>query len=122
MAKTHQDMRISGRISLWLGDFTDELEFDEYFENCFASDFGFEIYAPAGPECSAQEETDVRSLLEGFSQWQQFIDEAVKKARAAGIESASTAIVFYDFEYDTSLIKNEIAPVHFIGTIPYSEK
>ena len=122
MAKTHQDMRVGKRISIWLGDVADEMELDDYLGNRFASDFGFEIYAPDGPECSAREETDVRSLLEGFSQWRQFVDAAVEKAAAAGVERASAAIVFYNFEYDPSLVQNENAPMRFIGNIPYSAK
>jgi len=122
MAKTHHDMRVGKRISIWLGDIADEMELDDYLGDRFASDFGFEIYAPDGPECSAQEETDIRSLLEGFSQWRQFVDAAVEKAAAAGVERASAAIVFYNFDYDPSLVQNEDAPMRFIGTVPYSAK
>ena len=120
VAKTHHDMRVGKRISIWLGDIADEMGLDEYLRERFASDFGFEIYAPDGPEGSAREKTDVRSLLDGFSQWRQFVDAAVEKAAAAGVEMASTAIVFYNFEYDPSLIRNHDAPVRFIGTVPYS--
>jgi hypothetical protein len=84
MPKTHQEMRVGNRISFWLGAITDEAELDDYLIQGFASDFGFDIYAPDGPECSAQEETDVRSLLEGFSQWRTFVDAAVKKPKLRG--------------------------------------
>jgi hypothetical protein len=120
MTKTHQDMSASSKISIWLGDISDELELDEYLSDQFAADFGFEIYPPAGPECTAQEPADVRDLLEGFSQWRQFIDAAIVKAKAIGINQASCAVIFYNFAYDTSLIQNDIAPIHFIGTIAYS--
>jgi hypothetical protein len=122
MAKTHHDMRVGKRISIWLGDISDEIELDDYLSERFARDFGFEVYAADGPECSAQEETDVRSLLEGISQWRTFVDAAVGKAAAAGVERASAAIVFYNFEYDPSLVQNEDAPMRFIGTVPYSAK
>jgi hypothetical protein len=115
-------MRDGKRVSLWLGNIADEMELDDHFRDRFKSDFGFEIYAPDGPESSAQEETDVRSLLEGFSQWRQFVDAAVEKAAAAGFGRASTAVVFYNFEYDPSLICNQDAPIRFIGTVPYSER
>jgi hypothetical protein len=113
-------MRVGKRISIWLGDIADEMELDDYLGDRFASDFGFDIYAPDGPECSVQEETNVHSLLQGFSQWRQFVDAAVEKAAAAGVERASAAIVFYNFEYDPSLVQNEDAPMRFIGTVPYS--
>jgi len=110
-------MRVGKRISIWLGDIADETELDDYLSGDFTSDFGFEIYAPDGPECSAQEETDVRSLLEGFSHSRQFVGAAVEKAATAGMKTASCAIIFYNFEYDTSLIQNEDALVRFIGTV-----
>ena len=53
---THHEMRVGKRTSIWLGDIADEVELDEYLANRFASDFGFEIYAPDEPECSAPEE------------------------------------------------------------------
>ena len=120
MAKTHHDMRVGKRISIWLGNIADEGELDAYLDERFASDFGFEIYAPDGPECSAQEETDVRSLLEGFSQWRQFIDAAVRRADAVGLQRAGCAVVLYNFEYDPTLIQNARAPLRFIGTVSYS--
>jgi hypothetical protein len=115
-------MRVGKRISLWLGDISDETELDDYLGEGFASDFGFEIDPPDGPECATQDETDVRSLLEGFSQWRQFVDAAVEQAAAAGVERASAAIVFYNFEYDPSLVQNEDALMRFIGTVPYSAR
>ena len=116
--KTHHDMRVGQRVSLWIGDISDETELDEYLGVCFASDFGFAIHSSVGPECSAQEESDVRSLLEGFSQWRQFVDAGVEKATAAGVATASCAIVLYNFEYDPSLVRNNNASVRFIGTVP----
>src|SRR5882724_5164215 len=97
LTKTHQDMRVGKRVSIWLGDIADELTLDEYLGESFADDFGFEIFAPDGPESSAQDETDIRSLLEGFSRWTSFVDAAVAVAASEGITRASTAIVFYNF-------------------------
>lgn len=117
MIKTHQDMRVGKHISIWIGNISDELELDEYLSENFAQDFGFEIHPSDGPECSATQKTDVRILIEGFSGWQTFIDPAVDLAKSAGVTSASTTIVFYNFEYDPDMIQNTNAPVQFIGTI-----
>jgi hypothetical protein len=120
MAKTHQDMRAPRQISFWLGDITDEIELDDYLSSKFSSDFGFEVFAPDGPEASAQEETGIRTLLTGFSQWQKFVDAAVALAAKLGVERASSAIVFYNFAYDPTLVANRNARFRFVGTIPYS--
>lgn len=118
--KTHQDMRAPRHISIWLGSMTDEDQLDAYLSETFAEDFGFEIYEPDGPEATAQSETSVRELLTGFSAWRYFVDAAVAAASAAGIDKASSAIVFYNFIYDPALIKNSKAPYVYIGAIPYA--
>jgi hypothetical protein len=118
--KSHHDMRTAAKISLWLGKISDEGALDDYLGGFFSRDFGFEIYAPDGPEVSAQAETDVRTLLTGFSRWQNFIDIAVSTAAAAGIVKASSAIIFYNFAYDPSLIRNHNAPFRFVGVLPYA--
>jgi len=121
MAKTHKEMRAAGQVSFWLGSISDEVELDDYLSGEFSPDFGFEIYAPDGPETSAQDATDVRTLLTGFSRWQKFIDSAVALAANLDIQRANSAIVFYNFAYDSSLIKNKKAKFRFIGTVTYSD-
>ncbi|WP_420454283.1 hypothetical protein [Rubrivirga sp.] len=111
-------MRAARRVSIWLGDFSDEAALDDYLGDGFARDFGFEIDPPAGPEYDAGDERDVRTLLTGFSGWRGFVDAATEAARAVGVRRASAALVFYGFEYDPSLIRNERAPLRFVGVVP----
>jgi hypothetical protein len=48
---SHDDFGKAGFVSVWLGDaLTSEVELDQYLAEQFASDFGFDIYPPAGPE------------------------------------------------------------------------
>lgn len=86
------------RISIWLGDIDVEEKLEQYLSDEFASDFGFEIDEPAGPEMAAQQESDVYSLLKGFSAWKTFADSAVDLAGTQGVHKACAAIVFYNFE------------------------
>ncbi len=120
MSTAHQDMLAGGCVSIWLGDMADEDELDAYLGEDFASDFGFDIHEPNGPEYDIQDSTDVRSLLEGFSQWRQFVGAAVAAAADAGITEATTAVVFYSLKYDPDLANNPVAPLRFIGTVPLS--
>ena len=66
MAKTHHDMRVGRRISIWLGNIADEAELDAYLDERFASDFGFEIYAPDGPEARLRKKRMCVHYWRGF--------------------------------------------------------
>lgn len=116
--KTHQDMRTSKSFSIWIGNISDEDQLDEYMNEQFSVDFGFEIYVPAGPECDAGELKPVRDILTGFSQYSLFIDTACDLAKAKGIDKANSAIVFYQMKYDELLISNNRSnKFEFIGNI-----
>jgi len=119
----YDDLRESRVVSVWLGQFDTEEAFDEYLDRSFASDFGFEIYPPAGPECGFEEEPKpVRKLLEGFSSAATFIDEAVAGAKRAGVEEATTAVVFYAMRYRPGLINPRgTAQLTFIGTFAFGK-
>ena len=93
----------------------------EYLDENFTKDFGFEIYEPAGPEqdVSATGPKPVRELLNGFSSYKAFQENAIQLAEKEGWKTATTAVIFYAFKYDPSLIKNKKAPLKFIGTVPF---
>ncbi len=60
------------------------------------------------------ESVDIQKLLEGFSGWEMFIEDAAKAARKIGVESANAALVCY-------YLKCEDAPatwgqLHFLGS------
>jgi hypothetical protein len=120
MLRSHQEMSAPKRISIWLGNFTSEEDFHEYFSEAFVADFGFEIHWPAGPEGAFEAETDIRSLLNSFSLSRLFIDSAVDLAATKGVHRATSALVFYNLQYDPGLIANSCASMHFIGVVPYA--
>jgi hypothetical protein len=64
----------------------------------------------------------VRDLLQGFSEWERFIDGAVKLAVASGRPTASAAVVFYGTRYDEALVVNRGAPLRFLGAVEYSDR
>ena len=72
---------------------------------------------PLGSVCEVafeQETTSIETLLEGFSGWQSFIDEACAIARANEIREANAALVCYDLLVEAPL--NHWDGIHFLGT------
>lgn len=108
------------QVSIWLGNFTSEADFDDYFSDEFMDDYGFEIHWPAGPEGAFRPETDVRSLLISFSLSSRFVDSAVKMAARSGVHRATSALVFYHLQYDPLLIRNSCPKMQFIGVVPFA--
>ena len=116
----HDDFRVSGYISFWLGNFISEKELDDYLSEEFENDFGFEIYPPAGPEYDVSMDVSrpISELIEGFSRWKFFIDVAITTAMAKNCKFATTAVVFYAFKYDPKFINpNGSGKLTFIGDV-----
>jgi hypothetical protein len=118
---THEQFRVGGVVSLWLGNFESEDMLDVYLDEQFENDFGFKIYPPDGPEADIEDEAvDIRTLLNGYSRSASFVNAAVTEALAKGWNRATTAVVFYNFQYDVAFISPNIdAPITFIGVLPY---
>ena len=119
----HSDLREKGLIALWLGNYDSEDGLYEYLDSGFASDFGFAIDEAAGPECDVKEAaTPIRQLLEGFSAWRTFVDEATTGAKNAGWENATTAVIFHALRYRPELIKSKgTVPLTFIGNFTFGQ-
>lgn len=119
----HADLREKGLIALWLGNCASEDDLYDYLDRDFASDFGFAIDEPAGPECDVKETpTPIRQLLEGFSAWRTFVDEATTGAKKAGWDSATTAVIFHALRYRPELINLKgTGPLTFIGNFRFGE-
>jgi Immunity protein 22 len=120
----HEDFRVGKFVSLWLGNLGSEEEIDDYLSlgEQFENDFGFEIYPPDAPEYDVSEEgpKPIHDLLEGFSNWETFIEAATTEANAKGWTEATTALVFYNFKYDPKFVSpTSSGLLTFIGVIPY---
>ena len=124
MAKraTHSDFRKGGFVSLWLGNkLTGEEELDGYLAERFQSDFGFVIYPPDGPEYDVSETPKcIDDLLDGFSRSTTFKEAAVEAANLMGWAEATTAVVFYNFKYDSDNDNaTESSPLRFVGVFRF---
>jgi Immunity protein 22 len=118
--RSHEEFRNGGFVSVWLGNISDEDDLDDYLADDFPDDFGFEIDPEDGPEYDvAEPAAPVLELLEGFSCYEDFWQEATNAAKSAGWEKASCALVFYNFAYEGGEVSND-SPLSFIGTFPFS--
>ncbi len=118
--RTHADFRTGGVVSVWLGTIGIEDDLDDYLADEFADDFGFEIIPEDGPEFDvANPARPVAALLDGFSCFEDFIEEAVEAAKIQGWEKANCALVFYNFAYEEDSANGD-APLSFIGTFPFA--
>ena len=118
MARHHSDLRARATVSVWLGDFRDELDLDVYLRTRFSADFGFEYDPGASPETSAHAHAiGIADLLRGFSQSRRFVDHAVEQAALLGISEARAAVVFYATRYEPALATKQSAPLRFLGAI-----
>ncbi len=96
---------------------------DEYLSlnKTFRDDFNFEIYPPDGPEASVKDgPKPIKDLLAGFSRSQTFVEAAIVEATAKGWTKATTAVVFYNFKYDSAFVdENSSGLLSFVGVVPF---
>ncbi len=113
---TQSEFTAGTAVSVWIGDFRDEDEFDDYLRNGFSDDFGFIIDDRSPPEISSEEESkDIRTLLTGFSLCDQFIESALQRSEAVGLHRARSAAVFHFLAYDEGYIRSQ-KRLRFLGS------
>ena len=117
--KGHDDMGKGGCFSIFLGQQSDEEEMLDYLAGDFAYDFGFEINPADGPEYDASADpVGIAELLDGFSMFETYRDQAVELARSQGLSEAHSALVFFHLDYDRALINEDRAgDLEFLGTL-----
>jgi hypothetical protein len=83
-------------VSIWIGAFTDDDDFDLAAEQDIEARLNLPAELSSMSEVAYDEEaTSIRELLEGFSGWQSFIDDAVAAAEKANLKNANAALVGY---------------------------
>lgn len=126
-------MQKEGKVSLWLGNFSDEESFREFMEIKYTDDgdsisskfkkqFKIEYYDIDFSEVDYMEEqsNNLEILLEGFSNDYEIIPKF--KEMYDG-HMYNSIVLLYDFEYDANKInyKNENNVLDFIGCVDYSK-
>lgn len=86
----------SETASVWLGDFTDEDEFDDHVKRDVEAKFQLSTELWKVSEMTVEKEPKpIRELLTGFSHSQFFLEEAIATAEQKAITSASAAFVVF---------------------------
>jgi hypothetical protein len=118
------DFEIGGLVSVWVGNFAGDVQFDDYMNlsKQFERDFGFTIDDRGIRECVVEAApTPIRDLVRGFSSWESFAPAVAEAARGLGIESATTMIVFYCVQFEPSKVTvDSDAPLKFLGAFSFS--
>ena len=125
-----------GRVSLWLGDFTERSDFESYLDdgvywasddettplNRFAAEFGIGYYDHDFQDAhwSEKGKVPIGVLLKGASYVDSFLPRAVQAAEQAGWRAATTFVLLYDFDYSLRRKPPSDSRMVFIGTFDYT--
>ena len=119
---TQRDFSVAGKLSVWIGDFDDEMALLDYVEaeDGFGADFGCvlrnrrELSVEPTPK-------PLRELLCGFSWSSEFIDEVIRQA-GENVE-ARCAVVSYASDFlQLGVVPSPKARLRFIGVASFGEK
>lgn len=116
------------KVSLWLGYFEDEDEFSDYInesynedgdyiDSKFQEDFEIDDYDLDAVESEwiSVKHSDVKSLLEGFSGYEEIIPKFEKLLESKKLENYNSILLLYNFEYEDS--SNIERKLEFIGCV-----
>ena len=119
-----QEFKAGGMVSIWVGNFSSDEEFDRYMNLSkeFERDFGFEIHDRSIREAVVEKDPrPIAQLVEGFSDWKSFVSAVAEAAEESGIDLATTMIVFYGVKFDpVKVVIDANAPLKFLGAFPFS--
>lgn len=105
----------SGVVSVWVGTFPSEQEFDSYLDGPLKEALGLQRELASICEVFFQDKPGpVEEVLEGFSGYGSFIDKAVEVAKVRGIDLANAALVCYYVKCEGAA--ETWGKLHFLGS------
>ncbi len=112
-----RNMVAPGKVSIWIGEFDDEMEALDYVESDdgFGAQFGC-VLCHSRELAVREEAMPLRKLLEGFSSWKDFIDEATSSDLS---QRARCAVVAYACDYRLLGITPGPGPMRFLGVASF---
>lgn len=120
----YERFRTGGKVSVWIGNFLSDMELDDYLNisRRFEKDFNFELNERDMPESSVESEAvPISQLVDGFSWSESYAQNVVRVAEEKGIKTATTMVVFLNFEYDPNIANpSPSAPLQFLAAVPFS--
>lgn len=102
-------------VSIWIGTFIDENQMDRCTDEVIEP--SLKLSDPLSSVCEIafeEKPVPVRELLEGFSGWENFVNEACEVAVLNGVEVANGALVCYYLLCDAPA--NHWPGIIFLGT------
>jgi hypothetical protein len=121
--KSQQEFVANGMVSIWIGNFLSDSEFDRYMNlsSDFENDFGFKVDNNGIREATVESvPMPIEKLVEGFSNWRSFGGAVTEACKKLGIQSATTMIVFYTIKFEPSKVAiNPDALLRFAGSFPF---
>jgi len=119
--RRHEEMLKTGKVSIWIGNMTSEMNFLSYIDDGeFGRDFDFKVNPNFGRELKTEAHAaSLEQLVHGFSAWKSFGDACVQRGKELGINSVNCMVVFYAFEYVPTPKINRNARVTFLGTFDF---
>jgi hypothetical protein len=88
-------------VSIWVGEFETEEDFDCSVDDDVAALLEMDDEIEEMCEVAFEEKPlPIRKLLNGFSGWESFIDQAAQAAEKLGLTSANGALVCYHLKFD----------------------
>lgn len=130
------DFAKAGTVSIWVGEFSSQAEFDSYFAetidgdsdadapiNRFAHDIGVGFYDHDSQEAEFKGEgLPVKDLLTGFWFADSYLESAAAVAALIGIERANAAVLLFDWNYEKSADPTSESPLSFLGSFEFGDK
>ena len=119
MADEH-DMAAPGKVSIWVGDFADEMEALDYVESGegFGRQFGC-VLRHRRELVAFDDPKPLRQLLEGFSSWRDFIGEV--SSISSDEVTARCAVVAYACDYRLLQATPRSGRMHFLGVADFGQ-
>lgn len=132
--KDNFDSEKEGIVSIWVGKFSSQYEFDAFFEekidenaeistplNKFAEVIGIGFYDHDLQEANyfGNELLSVKEILSPFSYADSFLESAVRSAEQKQIQRANIGILLFDFLYEENSVKTD--KIVFIGSFEYQK-
>jgi hypothetical protein len=102
-------------VSVWIGTFPSETDSDKCVDKKVAP--ALHLGAPLESICEIafeRQECEPRSLIQGFSGWQTFVEDAVRVAASKGIARANSALVCYYLRCTDA--PDNWGDLHFLGS------
>ena len=88
-----------GKISIWVGTFSSEDDFEDHVDDHVSPLLSLKTPISSICEVAFQEEsTPLDELLDGFSGFESFIEDALRAATAQKISAANCALICYHLE------------------------